>query len=85
VEGKLRVFRSLDAGHSWHPLTSGLPQENAYVSVLREGLCADTLQPLGLYFGTTGGHLFGSRNAGDSWEMIAGFLPRILSVTCYVI
>jgi hypothetical protein len=81
IDGKLRVFRTRNAGATWQPLTRGLPQEHAYVSVLREGMCSDRLAPVGLYFGTSSGHLFASRDAGDSWHLIAGYLPRILSVT----
>jgi len=81
IDGKLRVYRSRDAGASWQPLKRGLPQENAYVSILREGMCADRLDPCGVYFGTSTGHLFSSNNRGESWNMIAGFLPRILSVS----
>ena len=79
VDGKLRVYRSEDAGASWQALTNGLPQENAYVSVLREGMCADSLTPCGVYFGTSSGQLFCSRDGGERWNMIAGFLPRILT------
>ena len=85
IEGKLRVYRTRDAGNSWQALKRGLPQENAYVSILREGMCADDMEPCGVYFGTSGGHVFASRNAGESWTMIAGFLPRILSVTATVV
>lgn len=81
VAGKLRVFGSRDAGRSWQALADGLPQENAWVSVLREGLANDGLDPVGLYLGTSGGHLFGSADAGASWSTIAGFLPRILCVS----
>lgn len=81
IDGRLRVYRTRDAGGSWEALTEGLPQEHAYVSILREGLCSDGLQPLGLYFGTSSGHLFASRDGGDSWRLIAGYLPRILSVS----
>jgi hypothetical protein len=80
IDGKLRVYRSRDAGASWEALTNGLPQENAYVSVLREGMTSDVLNPCGVYFGTSSGHLFGSNSGGDRWYMIAGFLPKILSV-----
>jgi hypothetical protein len=83
--GMLRVYRTRDAGTSWQPLSDGLPQEHAYVSVLRDGMCHDTLEPVGLYFGTSSGHLFASRDAGDSWQLVAGFLPRILSVTAYAV
>lgn len=85
VAGRLRVFRSQDAGRTWQPLTRGLPQENAYVSVLREGMCADALERTGVYFGTSSGHLFASNDGGESWSMLAGFLPKILSVTVAVL
>jgi len=85
IGGRLRVYRSTDAGAHWSPLTRGLPQAHAYVSILREGMASDTLDPCGLYFGTSSGHLFASRDRGDSWEMVAGFLPKILSVTTAVL
>ncbi|MGH7506309.1 MAG: WD40/YVTN/BNR-like repeat-containing protein, partial [Longimicrobiales bacterium] len=81
VNGRLRVFRTDDAGAAWQPLTHGLPQSHAFVSVLREGLCTDDADPTGLYLGTSGGHLFASNDRGESFQLIAGFLPRILSVT----
>lgn len=80
VGGRLRVYRSTTAGRDWEPLTRGLPQEHAYVSVLREAMDIDERQPSGIYFGTSGGHLFASHDAGEHWELIANFLPRILSV-----
>lgn len=83
VAGRLRVYRTRDAGTSWQPLENGLPQEHAYVSILREGLANDSLDPVGLYLGTSSGHLFASTDGGDHWELIAGYLPRILSVTAY--
>lgn len=85
VGGALRVYRSRSAGSAWQPLTHGLPQENVYVTVLREAIDTDVLDPTGVYFGTSSGHLFASRDDGDTWEMIAGFLPRILSVNAAVI
>jgi photosystem II stability/assembly factor-like uncharacterized protein len=81
IDGKLRVYRTRDAGASWEALTEGLPQEHAYVSILREGMCSDSFTPVGLYVGTSSGHLFASRDGGDSWSVIAGYMPRILSVT----
>jgi hypothetical protein len=83
VDGRLRVYRSADAGGSWHALTRGLPQEHAYVSILREGLAADALDPCGLYLGTSSGHLFASNDRGESWTRLAAFLPRILSVSAH--
>ncbi len=85
VGGAITVYRSRDAGTTWSPLTEGLPRENAYVTILREAIDVDSLDPLGIYFGTSSGHLFASRDGGDSWEIVAGFLPRILSVEAAVI
>ena len=84
IDGKLRVYGSNDAGASWHALTRGLPQENAYVSILREGMTSDTGEPCGVYFGTSSGHLFASPDAGASWTLVAGYLPRILSVSATI-
>jgi len=81
VDGKLRVFRTNDAGGRWTRMIRGLPQEHAYVSVLRDAMDQDTMDPYGVYFGTSTGHLFGSRNRGESWRTIAAFLPRILCVS----
>ncbi len=81
VEGRLRVYRTGDGGRSWEALGDGLPQRHAYVSVLREAMAWDAARPLGLYFGTSGGHVFASRDAGLSWTLVAAYLPRILSVT----
>jgi photosystem II stability/assembly factor-like uncharacterized protein len=80
VDGKLRVFHSRDAGQTWEALTGGLPQENAYVSILREGMTSDASTPCGVYFGTSSGHLFASNDAGNHWTLVAGYLPRILCV-----
>ncbi|HUH13116.1 MAG TPA: hypothetical protein VMK65_08395 [Longimicrobiales bacterium] len=85
VDGRLRVYRTRDAGGSWVALKRGLPQEHAYVGVLREAMDADAMEPSGVYVGTSSGHLFASRNGGDSWQVVAGFLPRILSVTAAVV
>jgi photosystem II stability/assembly factor-like uncharacterized protein len=85
VDGAITVYRSRNAGADWQPLTRGLPQENAYVTILREAIDTDGLDPCGVYFGTSSGHLFASRDGGESWEIIAGFLPRILSVQAAVV
>lgn len=83
VAGRLRVYRTRDAGRSWDALTKGLPQEHAYVSILRDGMCTDDADPVGLYFGTSSGHLFASADGGETWRILAGYLPRILSVTAF--
>jgi photosystem II stability/assembly factor-like uncharacterized protein len=84
-EGKLRVYRSQNAGESWDALTNGLPQENALETVLRDGLSADELKPTGLYFGTRNGKLFGSADAGESWNTIMESLPPVVCVKTAVV
>ncbi len=80
VEGRLRVYRSRRGGHEWEPLTSGLPQEHCYVNVLRDAMAVDSLDECGVYFGTTGGQVYASPDAGDTWSAIARDLPAVLSV-----
>ncbi len=79
-EGKLRVYRSRTGGNEWEPLTAGLPQSNCYVNVLRDAMDVDHHEPAGVYFGTTGGQVFGSFDEGDTWEPLASHLPAVLSV-----
>ncbi|HLH42749.1 MAG TPA: hypothetical protein VKV74_07180 [Bryobacteraceae bacterium] len=80
LEGKLRVYRSRTGGDEWEPLTKGLPQKDCYVNVLREAMAVDSLDPCGVYFGTTGGQVYASNDAGDNWIAIAEHLPTVLSV-----
>ncbi len=84
-EGKLRVYRSRTAGDEWEPLTVGLPQANCYVNVLRDAMAVDTLDPCGIYFGTTGGQVYGSPDGGDTWSPIVRDLPAVLSVEVQVL
>ena len=79
-EGKLRVYRSRTGGNEWEPLSKGLPQENCYVNVLRDAMSVDSLDPCGIYFGTTGGQVYGSADGGDSWTAIVRDLPAVVSV-----
>ena len=79
-EGKLRVYRSRSGGNEWEPLTKGLPQENCYVNVLRDAMAIDSLDSCGVYFGTTGGQVYGSSDSGDTWAPIVRDLPPVLSV-----
>jgi photosystem II stability/assembly factor-like uncharacterized protein len=79
-EGKLRVYRSRSGGNEWEPLTRGLPQSDCYVNVLRDAMAVDSLDPCGVYFGTSGGQVYASADAGDSWEPIRRDLPPVLSV-----
>jgi len=79
-EGKLRVYRSRTGGHEWEPLSRGLPQEHCYVDVLRDAMAVDRLDSCGVYFGTTGGQVYASADAGDTWAPIVRDLPAVLSV-----
>jgi len=79
-EGKLRVYRSRTGGNDWEPMTKGLPQQNCYVNVLRDAMAVDSLDPCGIYFGTTGGQVYASDDSGDSWTPIVRDLPPVLSV-----
>jgi hypothetical protein len=80
VDGRLRVFRSMDAGRSWCSVSSGLPQEHAYVTVLRDAMQADPGAPGSYAFGTSSGHVFMTSDQGGHWTLVADFLPRVLSL-----
>jgi photosystem II stability/assembly factor-like uncharacterized protein len=80
LEGKLCVYRSRSGGNEWEPLTKGLPQRDCYVNVLREAMAIDSLDSCGVYFGTTGGQVYASADAGDNWAPIVRDLPPVLSV-----
>jgi photosystem II stability/assembly factor-like uncharacterized protein len=84
-EGKLRVYRSRTGGNEWEALTNGLPQSDCYVNIYRDAMAVDTLDPCGLYFGTTGGQVYHSADGGDSWEPIVRDLPAVLSVEVQVL
>jgi hypothetical protein len=79
-DGKLRVFRSRTGGNEWEALTNGLPQRDCYVNVLRDAMAVDSLDKCGIYFGTSGGQVYASADAGDSWAPIVRDLPAVLSV-----
>ncbi|MGH7942262.1 MAG: WD40/YVTN/BNR-like repeat-containing protein [Limisphaerales bacterium] len=79
-DGKLRVYRSKTGGNDWEPLTRGLPQRDCYVNVLRDAMAVDSLDPCGIFFGTTGGQIYASANGGNSWSAIVRDLPAVLSV-----
>jgi photosystem II stability/assembly factor-like uncharacterized protein len=79
-EGKLRVYRSRTGGNEWEALTKGLPQKHCYVNVLRDAMAVDSLDKCGIYFGTTGGQVYASADAGDTWASIVRDLPAVLSV-----
>jgi len=79
-DGKLRVYRSRTGGDDWEALTKGLPQTDCYVNVLRDAMAVDTLDPCGVYFGTSGGQVYVSPDGGDTWSSIVRDLPGVLSV-----
>jgi photosystem II stability/assembly factor-like uncharacterized protein len=80
MDGKLQVFRSRKGGNEWEPLTKGLPQRDCYVNVLRDAMAVDSLDKCGVYFGTTGGQVYASADAGDNWAPIVSHLPAVVSV-----
>jgi photosystem II stability/assembly factor-like uncharacterized protein len=82
--GQCRVYRSTDAGGSWEPLGKGLP-DGFWVGVLRDALCTDGADPLGLYLGTRGGEVYASADEGESWSQLATHLPDVLSVRAAVV
>jgi photosystem II stability/assembly factor-like uncharacterized protein len=79
-DAKLRVYRSKTGGNEWEALTKGLPQKDCYVNVLRDAMAVDSLEPCGVYFGTTGGQVYASAQSGDTWNPIVRDLPAVLSV-----
>jgi len=79
-DARLRVYRSRTGGNEWEALSNGLPQRDCYVNVLRDAMAVDSMEPCGVYFGTTGGQVYASSNAGDDWMAIVRDLPPVLSV-----
>jgi len=80
LEGKLRVYRSKTGGNEWQELSKGLPEKDCYVNVLRDAMAVDSLDKCGIYFGTTGGQVYCSPDAGDTWAPIVRDLPAVYSV-----
>jgi photosystem II stability/assembly factor-like uncharacterized protein len=80
LDGKLRVYRSRTGGNEWEELGKGLPRRHCYVNVLRDAMAVDSLDECGVYFGTTGGQVYASADAGDTWTAIVRDLPPVLSV-----
>ena len=79
-DGKLRVYRTKDAGRSWHPMTRGLPQKDALETVVRDAMGVDALDPAGVYFGTRSGKVYASRDEGRTWELVREGLPPVVCV-----
>jgi DNA-binding beta-propeller fold protein YncE len=79
-DGAFRVYRSKNRGNTWQALTDGLPQFGAYQNVLRAAMTTDPLDPPGVYVGTQGGHIVGSRDAGDHWSVLVNWLPPVYAL-----
>jgi photosystem II stability/assembly factor-like uncharacterized protein len=84
-DGRAAVWRTKDAGSSWERLANGLPQENAHLGVLRQGMTGDTYDVPGYYFGTSTGQVFASADDGEHWSEIESYLPAISSVEVAII
>jgi photosystem II stability/assembly factor-like uncharacterized protein len=84
-EGKTAVWRTRDGGETWRDLREGLPQQNAFLGVLRQAMAVDRCEPAGVYFGTSSGALYASADEGESWTCIAQHLPAISSVETLVV
>jgi photosystem II stability/assembly factor-like uncharacterized protein len=84
-EGKAAVWRTRDGGETWQALRDGLPQENAFIGVMRQAMATDSLEPAGVYFGSSSGSLFASADEGESWHCLAEHLPAISSVETLVV
>lgn len=82
-EGQVCVYETRDRGASWKAHAEGLPQENAYLTVLRQAFTYDRNDPLGLYFGATSGDVFTSGDGGRTWAQSATFLPPVSSVRAF--
>jgi len=84
-DGQAAVWRTRDGGSSWQDLRKGLPQENAHLGVLRQGMTMDHDDIPGVYFGTSTGQVFASADEGETWAEIASYLPSISSVDVTIV
>jgi hypothetical protein len=79
-EGLPSAYVTRNGGKTWQRLDSGLPASQAWWTVKRQAMTADARDPVGLYFGTTSGELWMSRDEGNRWAPMAGHLPEIYAV-----
>jgi hypothetical protein len=80
-DGKPAAFMTRDGGETWQQQSRGLPKCDAYFTVKRQSMCSDQNEPLGLYFGTTSGEVWGTINEGKSWSCLVRYLPEIYSLS----
>jgi photosystem II stability/assembly factor-like uncharacterized protein len=80
IDGKPAVYRTRNGGKTWQRQDKGLPREQGWFTVKRQAMSADEGAPVGLYFGTTSGEVWTSRDEGESWTCIARHLPHIYAV-----
>ncbi len=78
--GKPAVYRSVNGGKSWQRQASGLPKTQAWLTVKRQAMTSDLASPVGVYFGTTSGEIWGSRDEGRTWKCLAAHLPHVYAV-----
>jgi photosystem II stability/assembly factor-like uncharacterized protein len=79
-DGLPAVYTTRNGGKTWQRLADGLPKQQAWWTVKRQAMSADAREPVGLYFGTTSGELWASRDEGRRWGRIAQHLPEIYAV-----
>ncbi|HEX9829058.1 MAG TPA: exo-alpha-sialidase, partial [Bacteroidota bacterium] len=83
--GGFGVYRSKNKGAKWQKLNKGLPAKEMFVHVYRQAMSVDTCDPCGVYVGTSGGHILYSRNEGDSWRVLANWMPSVFSLSAAVV
>jgi hypothetical protein len=84
-DGRCRVYRGEDGGRDWTALSDGLPERGFWSIVLRDALCADDADPVGVYLGTRSGEVYASRDEGEHWQLVAAHLPDVLCVRAAVL
>ena len=78
--GKPAAYRSVNGGKTWQRQATGLPKAQAWWTVKRQAMTADQAPTVGVYFGTTSGEVWGSRDEGRSWKCLARHLPHIYAI-----
>jgi len=83
--GKPASYVTRNAGRTWKRQDAGLPASQGWLTVKRQAMSVDANDPVGVYFGTTGGEVWASRNEGDKWSCIARHLPEIYAIEAVAI